>query len=295
MNKTWLAEELFPFLNSFYPKLEKELDSRFYHPKKVLRLFSSQKQINDWYGISDLKHIREFVDGENAAIPSQIIAPMGGYSTKHSGWVDVPALLNSLKTYFAKFEMLIEDEFRFDEISFEKEEVNYEGKSFKKIIFCEGWKVRDNPYFNSLPIIPNKGEMLELDIAGLDDDQIYNKNGFLLPREKGKFWLGATFNREDISTDVKDASKEKLKENLSGLYSGEYEISGELAGVRPTVKDRKPIIGIHPNHEQLAIFNGLGSKGVSLGPYFAEEFSSFLIEGGKLHSEVNIERYYSLF
>jgi glycine/D-amino acid oxidase-like deaminating enzyme len=35
-------------------------------------------------------------------------------------------------------------------------------------------------------------------------------------------------------------------------------------------------VGIHPVYAQLAVFNGLGTKGVSLAPYFAREFVKYL-------------------
>jgi glycine/D-amino acid oxidase-like deaminating enzyme len=40
-----------------------------------------------------------------------------------------------------------------------------------------------------------------------------------------------------------------------------------FAGVRPTVKDRRPLVG---THEYSAILNGLGTRGVMLGPSMAK-------------------------
>ena len=61
-----------------------------------------------------------------------------------------------------------------------------------------------------------------------------------------------------------------------------------------TVKDRRPLIGLHPKHPQLAVFNGMGTKAVMLAPYFAIAFSDFLETGKELNSEVDIKRYYTL-
>jgi glycine oxidase len=49
-----------------------------------------------------------------------------------------------------------------------------------------------------------------------------------------------------------------------------------VAGVRPTVKDRKPLIGLHPKNPKIGIFNGLGARGVLMGPYLSKQFSSIL-------------------
>jgi glycine/D-amino acid oxidase-like deaminating enzyme len=54
-------------------------------------------------------------------------------------------------------------------------------------------------------------------------------------------------------------------------------------------------MGNHPHHNNVFIFNGLGTKGVSLAPYFAKEMLSFLETNKVLLPEANIERFYSLY
>jgi hypothetical protein len=54
-------------------------------------------------------------------------------------------------------------------------------------------------------------------------------------------------------------------------------------------------VGLHPENPALGIFNGLGTKGVSLAPYFAHQFVEHLEEDKDLHREVHINRYFSLY
>ena len=61
--------------------------------------------------------------------------------------------------------------------------------------------------------------------------------------------------------------------------------------IRPTVADKRPLLGLHPTLPQLAIFNGLGTKGASLGPYFAEQMTNFLLDKQDLEHEANISRF----
>ena len=63
------------------------------------------------------------------------------------------------------------------------------------------------------------------------------------------------------------------------------------AGIRPTVNDRRPLIGLHPEHRSLGVFNGLGTKGVMLAPFFAKQFAGFLEHALPLNKEVDIARF----
>jgi glycine/D-amino acid oxidase-like deaminating enzyme len=69
-----------------------------------------------------------------------------------------------------------------------------------------------------------------------------------------------------------------------------FEIVDHLAAIRPTVRDRKPYLGRHNLHSNLYIFNGLGAKGSSLGPFFAAHFADWLNEEIELDTEVDIKR-----
>ncbi len=70
----------------------------------------------------------------------------------------------------------------------------------------------------------------------------------------------------------------------------DFEIVNHQAGIRPTVNDRRPLMGLHPQHPTLAVFNGLGTKGVMLAPYFAYQLYSFLELNKPLDVEVDIKR-----
>ena len=65
------------------------------------------------------------------------------------------------------------------------------------------------------------------------------------------------------------------------------------AGVRPTVSDRRPLIGLHPENKQLAVFNGMGTKGVMIAPYFADQLVNLLLNNKSLSEEVDITRFWN--
>ena len=69
-------------------------------------------------------------------------------------------------------------------------------------------------------------------------------------------------------------------------------LKSQIAGVRPTVYDRRPVMGEHPNHKGIFIFNGLGTKGYLMAPLLSEEMADFIISRKELHREVKLSRFY---
>lgn len=107
------------------------------------------------------------------------------------------------------------------------------------------------------------------------------------------FWIGSTYDWDDISETPNEAHKKMLIHKLQKVIDLPFTIIEQKAGIRPTVKDRRPFVGLHPEFSQIGIFNGLGTKGVSLAPYFAHQFVELLVSNGVLNGEVNIQRFWN--
>ena len=82
--------------------------------------------------------------------------------------------------------------------------------------------------------------------------------------------IGATYNWEDKTASPTEQGKTELIEKIKELIQCDFEIIEHLAGVRPTVKDRRPLVGTYQNHKSIHILNGLGTRGVMLGPAMAK-------------------------
>jgi glycine/D-amino acid oxidase-like deaminating enzyme len=63
------------------------------------------------------------------------------------------------------------------------------------------------------------------------------------------------------------------------------------AGVRPVIDAGYPALGRHPAYPQLAYFNGLGSKGSLLAPFFADQLVACLLGEREPDPEVNVMRH----
>jgi len=157
-------------------------------------------------------------------------------------------------------------------------------------VFCEGYKFYQNPFFNYIPLSPTKGEILIIKTKDLPNC-ILSQGCFVMPIGDDKYVLGATYDRDNINQETTTTGREQLIEKLKNIGDFNFEIIEQRAGVRPTTHDRRPIIGPHPRYSNVFIFNGLGSKGVMLAPYFADELIQHITNGVELNNEVRVSRY----
>ncbi len=61
--------------------------------------------------------------------------------------------------------------------------------------------------------------------------------------------------------------------------------------MRPTVRDRRPLVGTHPIHKQIHVLNGLGTRGVMLGPAMAKALYDAVENQIPLPKEIDIQRF----
>ncbi len=65
----------------------------------------------------------------------------------------------------------------------------------------------------------------------------------------------------------------------------------QWAGIRASTPDRMPILGPHPDFDNLFIFSGLGSKGLLFSSFLANSLTDLLLNSTPLPSEVDIKRF----
>ncbi|WP_425390111.1 NAD(P)/FAD-dependent oxidoreductase [Ekhidna sp.] len=287
MVKTWRADQLFPTLENMYSQLEKKLNQAFLHKTPIYRPFKSIEDQNDW----EVKRGNEIYDEYIKEIPTNSIGyqniadPYGGIILNHSGYVDIPTMLKSSKTLFVDKGIYRGEVFVYEEMELNADSVNYQGIEAKKVIFCEG--VSDNPFWD-LPFKPVRGEIMDI-ACEWTSDHIINQGVFMIPKGD-KFTVGSTYDHNNLTFEPQESGIKSLEERLKKLYSGSYKILDKRAGVRPATHDRKPYIGFHSKHKTLGIFNGFGTKGVSLTPHFAKHFVDVLLDQDELDEEVDVQR-----
>ena len=293
LTKSWLIDELYPQLLKTYAKLEKQLDIKLYYPLQIKKVFGKD-EADFWQKQTIENELKSYLLPTTDREKSEFIKNDFGIGTvKQSGRVDLKLLIHSMQTTLKKKQLIRFEKLNFDELILAETGVRYQDIEAKKIIFCEGHGVSQNPFFKDLRFRHTKGEVLRIKTNHYNSNFILNKAIFLMPEGNQYYRLGATYDWKDLSENKTEKAKNELQEKLSNVFSDTYQVVDHQVGIRPTTHDRRPVIGIHPTHRQIGIFNGLGSKGTMLGPYFARQFCDYLNDpANSLHPEVSIERYF---
>jgi glycine/D-amino acid oxidase-like deaminating enzyme len=294
MIKSWGVDEAFPQMETCYRQLEDFLNERIYFPERMMRILS-EDSADSWQVNALANHLESYLAIEpiqNFA-NKMIDAPSGYGLVYSSGRLDLQKLMSLFSIYLDHKESIRKEKLDFDSLNFNSELVHYKDITSEKIIFCEGPAASQNPYFQKLKFKNSKGEILELKIPKLNLDEIVSGDIFLLPLGEDRYKVGATYSWDELNWKTTVSASDELLRKLKQILSADPEILRQMAGIRPTMHDRKPVIGLLPDNPQIGIFNGLGSKGVLLGPYFAKQFSEYLLgNSGGIHPEVNISRYF---
>lgn len=294
MTKSWLVDEAFPQMESTIRYLEEVLHTQLYYPGKMLKIlheddcvFWKEKTFaNQLENYLDAKPIKSFRN-------NWLTDTFSFGCVNKSGRLDIQKLISHFAEFLNSQNSIRKEKFHFEKLTFNSELIKYEEILAGKIIFCEGQAASKNPLFKRLKFKHSKGELLELKIPELHLKEILNEEVFVMPVSDDWYKIGATYTWDELNLETTDSAREDLLAKLKRVVSANPTEIIQKAGIRPTMHDRKPVIGLLPENLQVGIFNGLGSKGVLLAPYFARQFADFLC--GKLdssHPEVNILRYF---
>jgi len=289
---TWRVNELFSCLNKFYENAETKLNQKFYHEIPIYRPFISIEEQNEWQGKSIDDNYKPFVKEVKTGSESNgiVFDPFGGLLLNKSGYLDTNAFLEAVSNWLKSTNQFTNEKFVNDSINFIEKVVVYKGIKAKKIIFCNGVAELDSAYFSEIKFRPVKGEVLKIEIEP-SLKKVYNRGVFIMPRD-GNHTVGSNYNHKDLTWEPTEKGRVEIETKLKALLQKPYKIVGHKAGVRPSVSDRRPVLGMSNKREQLVIFNGLGTKGVSLAPFFASQLVNSLIDGIEIDKEVNVNRYY---
>lgn len=280
------------YMVPFYETVYNRIGVKFDYLLPVYRKFASVEEQNNWFQSADKPALEPFLLPEiqynqYASLP----APFGFGKVLHTGYVDTAALLDGYREYLRSSECLLSDTFDHSQLVVEDDHILYKGILARHIIFAEGFGIHSNPYFNHLPLDGTKGELLLIKAPDLKLDVAVNASIFILPVGNDIYKVGATYEWYDKTAVPTQAGKQELLEKLNELITCDYEVLEHLAGIRPTVKDRKPLIGTHPEHKNVHLLNGLGTRGVMLGPSLAKELYESILTGVPVRREVGLQRF----
>ncbi|MES2566170.1 MAG: FAD-binding oxidoreductase [Bacteroidota bacterium] len=296
LTKSWMADELVPELFNFYSGCEKTFGTNLIQERNIIKPFSEDQEEVLWLKkASGQKPDNNYLDSNiyyDLSIDENY--KIKRYSkVLQAGSLNVVSFLAATKTFLAENCNVLEEEFNYNELTVTEQGISYNSLTASNIIFCEGHLITNNPYFKWIPMKPAKGEILTIRSEDIKlEKDIFNKGFFILPIGDYLYKIGATYEWETLNDVPTEKGKSELLKKLNSVITTPYEILSHEAGVRPSVIDRRPVIGKHPEHQNLYLFNGMGTKAVMLAPYFAKQLVDSIRLNTQIDNEVNLTRFY---
>ena len=288
----WNAIEQLELALPFYKRLEEKLsidiDKKFVTKKS----FKSIEDQNNWFTALDKPKLVNYLDEKlDTNKYHGVLADFNFGNVNKTGRIDTKKLVESYREFLEEKKLIQFENFEHQHIEFKEEKVIYKTITASKIVFCEGFGIKENLYFNFLPLNEAKGELITIHAPELNIDFLLKSTLFVLPLGENLYKVGATFNWKDKTSIPSEEGKQELIEKLKKTINVPYTIVDQTAGVRPTVKDRRPLVGLHPKYKQLSVLNGLGTRGVMIAPTVAKNLYNHLEFNEKLDEEIDIKRF----
>jgi glycine/D-amino acid oxidase-like deaminating enzyme len=286
------AQDLMDFSISFYAKVA---NGHYQHPMSIWRLFAKASEQNKWMEALDMPALSPYMSSKlHGNDIYNIAAPHGFGEVLHTGRIDVKGLLHHASHNLARTHSFVQEQFDYNALKITDEGVAYKQWTARHIVFAEGVGIKHNPWFAALPIVPNKGEWLEVFCKGLQLTQMIKGSVFIVPLGNDRYRVGATYARTFDSLAPTAVNRTWLINQFKKYAALPFEVLFHGAGLRPTVPDRRPIVGTHPNYQSLSCINGLGSRGVLWAPFLADLLVKQLYLDTSLPDNLTVKRFMSL-
>ena len=292
----WNAQQQIQKLKKVFHSFEQLLNQKYDFEFPVYRIFNDENEKKTWHKKSNRDDLKDFLSQDFHALDGydNISQPLGSGEVKHTGRIDLTNLLPDFKTYLIDNELCLNETFDYNALNISSDYVTYKNITASKIIFAEGYHIKQNPWFNQLPIIGVKGEVLRVQTEANLPEAVVKAKEFLMPLNNNEYFVGATYDRDNVNYEITAEARKNLISGLRQFLSDEIDVVDQKASIRPTVSDRRPIIGSHPKYKHLICLNGMGTRGTMLAPVMVEELYQHLEHQQEITPEANISRFYTL-
>jgi glycine oxidase len=281
---SWRALELLPLAERFYRLWSQRDGWDGWHSLPLVKLFPTPREAGQW------SHAMQGEAGQMLLCQTPepeleqagILHPHGHGTVSRCAWLNVPAALEAQRSVLLADGALVERLLLPGEVQVTPDGVVVCGERTRWMVRCEG------PFTEVPGAIPVKGETLVVRIPGVRLSRMVHRGVFLLPLGGEHYRVGATFAWDDVFSGPTESAREWLLERLRNFLPRPFEVEGQQAGVRPTARDRRPILGVTGPGQ--AVLNGLGSRGVLVAPWCAAHLADHLFNGAPIDAEVAWDR-----
>ncbi|MEQ1650494.1 MAG: FAD-dependent oxidoreductase [Hyphomicrobiaceae bacterium] len=287
---SWRVNEFLAVARAFYASIEQRTGQRFFYERRAVRLLQSVEERMQWAKRAGQPAYQAFLSEmqPEPLIASEVAGSDGGGFEMRAAQLDVAAYLAASRG------MLPNETAALDwsrDVVFETSHISVLGHRCRRLISCEGFAASRNPFFPMLQFKAAKGEILTVRFHAPMPERTLHCGIWIAPTaEADVFRVGATYDWERLDQVPTVAARAELEGKLRALVRVPFTVLDHHAAVRPIIYLSEAVMGLHPTHERLGVFNGLGSKGSLHAPWFAKCFADLLIDGAALPDEVDLRK-----
>ncbi|MBW2936803.1 FAD-binding oxidoreductase [Aureisphaera sp. CAU 1614] len=290
----WEANIFLPQALPFYKELESFLNVEFITETPILKVFNNNEEQNLWTVASDRNELSKYLGEEIIQNTNDgLNADFGFGKVNHSFQIDTKIIIAKYREYLGNTKSLLPTDFNFEALKVKNSEVVYEDILATNIVFAEGASAIYNPFFPKNILIPKKGEYITIKSPQLDCFSVLKSKFFIIPLGEDMYKIGATFAHDDYGLQISEKGRKELVAAIQKLITVPFEVIDQEVGMRPTVKDRRPLVGNLPEHKNVYFLNGLGTRGLLMAPLLSNYLYDFIENNINLPSEINIKRFFN--
>jgi len=303
--KTWMIEELMPFAWKSYSDmgsfLQTDLISEtavvdFFPTVQMLQAFQKRYEEDSTY-LRLAKNLpgvggEEYANPRDAQEYENIFRFDLGWGVIHPCYlVQTEKLLKGWRRHLQERKYLRVESFEAGNLVVRESAIEYSDIRSQYIIFCDGKHAAGSPFFEKLPFALNKGEGLLVEINDIPRQTVYKKGMSLVPWKENIFWVGSSYQWEFEDDQPSESFRSATENWLRNFLKVPFKIIDHFSALRPATLERRPFAGFHPRYPRVGIFNGLGTKGCSLAPWFAAQLAGKISGSGVIDPLADIKRF----
>lgn len=287
--KSWLIDDLLPIAKKTYSELEKKLNITIINPLDIVRTVNSVKEENDWLARSIdsdyTSYLGELFESEHL---NKWFNESCKYSKTIQGYqVNLQHLILTYRENLKAEQKYLCQQILSEHIQSEADLISIKGIQSKNVIFCQGYQAFENPYSSNIAYKFSKGHSIIFS-CNLPSDFNYKDEFYITPLGNNHFWTGVGNEWNNLDPTIEPDKIKAIKDNIEAKLNQKIEIVSIHSGIRPTMVRRKPLVDRHPIHPNIYFFNGLGTKGTSLAPYFAKMLIDLIFEGKQIPKDLKV-------
>lgn len=290
--RSWMIDQIMPFAAGTYTEMGDYLQTQLIFRKSIIDFFPTPQGRDNFVNCiaEDDTYAHTYPDQNHFNQYFHYDFGCGEISPAYT--VNLHLLLASWKKRLLDGQALLEERFDPNELKVHDDGVVYQHITASKAIFCEGISAESNPWFGLLPYSANKGEALVIECPGLTNEHLFKKSMALVPLPvQNTFWVGSTYQNKFADSNPTQEFYDGTVAYLQSWLKLPFKVLSHKAAIRPATVERRPFVGLHPQFSALGILNGMGSKGVSLTPFFANQLVQHLVHGLPITDAANVARF----